>query len=87
MGCKDLKVTAFPSIQFRSKCYVDNKGVHAEMNTPFENISNLLLLDINILPLWFALYCAFLQSIVELKVVFNYGIRQSFPNLNYFTSK
>lgn len=56
MGCKDLKVTAFPSIQFCSKCYVDNKGVQAEMNTPLENISDLLLLDINILPLWFATF-------------------------------
>lgn len=50
MGCKDLKVTAFPSIQFRDKYHVDNKGVQAEMSTPLENISDLLLLDINIFP-------------------------------------
>ncbi len=58
MGCKDLKVTDFPSIQFCSKCYFDNKGVQAEMNTPLENISDLLLLDINILPLWFVRFCS-----------------------------
>lgn len=83
MGCKDLKVTDFPSVQFCSKCYVDNKGVQAEMNTPLENISDLLLLEMNILPLWFVLYCTFLQPIVEVKGIFNYGIRQnaysSFP--------
>jgi len=59
-------VTAFPSIQFCDKCYVDNRGVQAEISSPSEDISDLLLLDINWWPI-----------VAFIKGMFNSGIRQN----------